>query len=55
MGKNKWQQAINAYEKLRRDGKLPATFEVIYGHAWRPFDRHSVLTPETRRQLGLIP
>ncbi len=55
MGKNKWQQAINAYEKLRRDGKLPATFEVIYGHAWRPFDRHSILTPETRRQLGLIP
>ncbi|WP_293005650.1 malonyl-ACP O-methyltransferase BioC [Nitrosomonas sp.] len=55
MGKNKWEQAINAYEKLRRDGKLPATFEVIYGHAWRPFDRHSVLTPETRRQLGLIP
>lgn len=55
MGKNKWEQAITAYEKLRRDGKLPATFEVIYGHAWRPFDRHSVLTPETRRQLGLIP
>lgn len=55
MGKNKWQQAINAYEKLRHDGKLSATFEVIYGHAWRPFDRHSVLTPETRRQLGLIP
>ena len=24
------------YERLRRDGKLPATFEVIYGHAWKP-------------------
>lgn len=23
------------YEKLRRDGKLPATFEVVYGHAWK--------------------
>ncbi len=26
------------YEKLRRDGVLPATFEVIYGHAWAPQD-----------------
>lgn len=24
------------YEPLRRDGLLPATFEVIYGHAWAP-------------------
>ncbi|SFE88624.1 malonyl-ACP O-methyltransferase BioC [Nitrosomonas sp. Nm166] len=55
MGKNKWHKAISAYEKLRRDGKLSATFEVVYGHAWKPLDRRSVLTPETRRQLGLVP
>ncbi len=54
MGKNKWQKAIAEYEKLRRDGKLPATYEVVYGHAWKPQSRQSVLTPETRRQLGLI-
>jgi malonyl-CoA O-methyltransferase len=24
------------YEQFRVDGKLPATFEVIYGHAWTP-------------------
>lgn len=24
------------YERFRRDGRLPATFEVIYGHAWKP-------------------
>lgn len=24
------------YEKSRRDGRLPATFEVVYGHAWKP-------------------
>ncbi|HEV8644761.1 MAG TPA: malonyl-ACP O-methyltransferase BioC [Burkholderiales bacterium] len=24
------------YEQLRRDGRLPATFEVVYGHAWKP-------------------
>jgi malonyl-CoA O-methyltransferase len=25
-----------AYEELRRDGRLPATCEVVYGHAWCP-------------------
>jgi malonyl-CoA O-methyltransferase len=24
------------YEQFRTQGKLPATFEVIYGHAWKP-------------------
>jgi malonyl-CoA O-methyltransferase len=24
------------YETLRRDGVLPATYEVVYGHAWAP-------------------
>lgn len=24
------------YEALRRNGKLPATFEIVYGHAWKP-------------------
>ncbi len=55
MGKKHWQQAIDAYETLRRAGKLPATFEVVYGHAWKPRDPRSILTPETRRQLGLPP
>ena len=27
------------YERLRRDGRLPATFEVVYGHAWAPQPR----------------
>jgi malonyl-CoA O-methyltransferase len=27
------------YETFRRDGRLPATFEVIYGHAWAPLPR----------------
>ena len=27
------------YEKLRRDGRLPASFEIIYGHAWKPAPR----------------
>jgi len=24
-----------AYEELRVDGRLPASYEVVYGHAWR--------------------
>lgn len=53
MGKNAWQNVIAQYEKLRKDGKLPATYEVVYGHAWKPMRKESVLTPETRRQIGL--
>ena len=29
------------YEEFRSQGKLPATFEVIYGHAWRPISMGS--------------
>ena len=35
MGKTKWAHITRNYETLRRDGKLPATFEIVYGHAWR--------------------
>lgn len=27
------------YESFRSNGKLPATFEVVYGHAWKPAPR----------------
>ena len=36
MGKAAWQLVMENYERYRRDGKLPATFEIIYGHAWKP-------------------
>ena len=29
-------QVERNYEVWRRDGRLPATFEVVYGHAWAP-------------------
>ena len=35
VGKKHWQQMRAAYEALRRDGRLPATVEVVYGHAWK--------------------
>jgi len=30
-----WACMADAYEVLRRDGRLPATFEIVYGHAWK--------------------
>lgn len=35
-GKTAWKRMEAEYEKLRSDGKLPATYEVVYGHAWAP-------------------
>jgi malonyl-CoA O-methyltransferase len=33
-GKDHLKALFNAYEGYRRKGKLPATYEVIFGHAW---------------------
>jgi malonyl-CoA O-methyltransferase len=35
MGRSAWQSMRVAYEALKQEGRLPATFEVIYGHAWK--------------------
>jgi len=35
MGRGTWQAARAAYEKRYKDGRLPATFEIVYGHAWK--------------------
>lgn len=35
-GKNRWRALVQAYETRRTDGRLPATYEVCYGHAWVP-------------------
>lgn len=35
-GRARLKQVKENYERFRRKGKLPATFEVIYGHAWKP-------------------
>ncbi len=41
-----------AYEDLRRDGTLPATFEVVYGHAWKPQPR---VTGSGKRIIDIKP
>jgi len=44
-GRQSWAAGLAAYEALRQDGKLPATFEVIYGHAWKAAPKQ---TPDGR-------
>ena len=34
-GRRRWERVTAAYETRRRNGALPATYEVIYGHAWK--------------------
>jgi malonyl-CoA O-methyltransferase len=34
-GRGRWREVIAAYDKFRRNGVLPASYEVIYGHAWK--------------------
>jgi malonyl-CoA O-methyltransferase len=34
MGRTEWQRLVANYERFRQDGRLPATYEVVYGHAW---------------------
>ncbi|CAN8139563.1 Malonyl-(acyl-carrier protein) O-methyltransferase [uncultured Thiomicrorhabdus sp.] len=34
MGKGKFHAMLNAYEELRQNGKINATYEVVHGHAW---------------------
>lgn len=35
-GKNKFKTVEREYERHRREGMLPASYEVVYGHAWAP-------------------
>jgi len=47
-----------AYENLRRDGRLPASFEIVYGHAWKPPQRltengRAIVTMQPRRAKGV--
>ena len=61
LGKSAWARLEQAYESQRLQGRLPATFEVIYGHAWagdktQREDGRQVIRfniGERRRKLGL--
>ena len=45
-GRHRLQQVELAYETFRADGVLPASYEVVYGHAWSPV-RAAVEVPVT--------
>ena len=51
-GKNRLSRMLTEYEKSRRAGKLPATYEVVYGHAWK---REVTARPVTRRTQTAVP
>jgi len=61
LGKSAWARLEQAYESQRLEGRLPATFEVIYGHAWagdktQREDGRQVIQfniGERRRRLGV--
>jgi len=38
LGPRRLAAVVQAYERFRRDGRLPATYEVVYGTAWTPQD-----------------
>ena len=38
LGRGYFERLAAEYEQFRQDGKLPATFEVVYAHAWRGKD-----------------
>lgn len=33
-GKKQFFEMLEAYEQFRKEGKIPATYEVVHGHAW---------------------
>jgi malonyl-CoA O-methyltransferase len=40
-GRGRWKRMVERYEAHRREGVLPATYEVIYGHAWKTAPKRS--------------
>jgi malonyl-CoA O-methyltransferase len=42
-----------AYEQFRQENRLPATYEVIYGHAWKA--TRSLIKPATEGNIVSIP
>tara|TARA_R110000782_G_scaffold27256_2_gene69111 strand:+ start:12001 stop:12900 length:900 start_codon:yes stop_codon:yes gene_type:complete len=39
-GKQRLNKVVSHYETFRLNNKLPATYEVVYGHAWRPHQKN---------------
>ena len=48
-GRLAWERMAAAYEVFRSDGRLPASYEVIHAHAWKP------LHPQPHDHDGALP
>jgi malonyl-CoA O-methyltransferase len=40
-GPRAWARMAHAYRALARDGRVPASFEIVYGHAWKAAPRRT--------------
>lgn len=57
-GRQRWRALEEAYEAFRENGRLPASYEVVFAHAWKPVSNEagiegpaeSVLKFHPRRQ-----
>jgi malonyl-CoA O-methyltransferase len=44
MGKTAWKKMLEHYDYFRSNQAFPATFEIIYGHAWAPAEgMHAIM------------
>ena len=51
MGKQRFHTMLEAYETLRTAGKIPATYEVVHGHAWAAQEQ---IKGPSRNRSGLV-
>ena len=52
VGRERWQRMVTSYESFRKNERLPATYEVVYGHAWKPeFSRRETI--DGQQTIGL--
>ena len=55
-GKTRLKNMVSAYENFRENDLLPATYEVVYGHAWGVSDGQDFeITLSSLTDTGILP
>jgi malonyl-CoA O-methyltransferase len=52
-GKQRLDKVVSHYETFRSGNKLPATYEVVYGHAWRSHQESSGSAGDNSQSISL--